>query len=87
MARNKFPGTCYRCGEAVQPGDGHFELFRGRFRVQHASCAIKFRGTPDPQRQRDRIVRLKSAALGTGKAAKRARKALREMNELEAPHD
>jgi len=49
--RNKYPGTCYRCGGHVAEGDGHFERFRGRFRVQHAECAIKWRGTQDPARK------------------------------------
>lgn len=44
--RNRFAGTCYRCGEHVAPGDGHFERLIGRgWRVQHATCAIKYRGT------------------------------------------
>lgn len=56
--RNKFPGTCYRCGEHVAAGEGHFEYEnapglrwpQGQFQrnwplVQHAACAITFRGT------------------------------------------
>jgi hypothetical protein len=52
--RNQHPGTCYRCGKAVAVGDGHFEKITaknrrpgesGKWRLQHASCAIKFRGT------------------------------------------
>lgn len=44
--RNKFPGTCYRCGERCEAGDGHFERLPGiGWRVQHATCAIKYRGT------------------------------------------
>jgi len=43
--RNKFPGKCYRCGEIVAVGDGHFERFAGGWRTQHAGCAIKYRGT------------------------------------------
>ena len=43
--RNRFPGTCYRCGERVKAGEGHFERYRGGWRVQHASCAIKNRTT------------------------------------------
>lgn len=46
--RNKFPGTCYRCGTRVEVGEGHFErLGRIRpvvWRTQHADCAIKYRG-------------------------------------------
>lgn len=38
--RNKYVGTCYYCGEHCEAGDGHFERFRGGWRVQHASCAF-----------------------------------------------
>ena len=41
--RNKYAGTCYRCGKTVAPGDGHFERHQGGWRTQHASCAIKHR--------------------------------------------
>ncbi len=41
--RNKYPGFCYRCGEPVKVGDGHFERHNGGWRTQHASCAIKAR--------------------------------------------
>ena len=52
--RNKHPGTCYRCGGVVDVGDGHFEKVRPdtpeaqrgqKWRLQHASCAIRYRGT------------------------------------------
>jgi hypothetical protein len=44
--RNKYPGTCYRCGKRVEVGEGHFERIPGKgWRVQHAECAIKYRGT------------------------------------------
>lgn len=56
--RNKHPGICYRCGETVAPGDGHFERvsdalrrkvratkITGKWAMQHAECAIKYRGT------------------------------------------
>lgn len=76
--RNKFGGNCYRCGTLVEPGAGHFERFRGSFRVQHASCAIEFRGTPDPERDADRLRRLRNLAEGTGKSAQRARRILRK---------
>lgn len=42
--RNKYSGTCYRCGERVEVGAGHFERHAGGWRTQHASCAIKHRG-------------------------------------------
>ena len=38
MARNQYGGDCYRCGEWVKPGDGHFERVIGKgWRVQHAA--------------------------------------------------
>jgi hypothetical protein len=46
--RNRYPGTCYRCGKHCAAGDGHFEKIPGTrngWRVQHANCAIKYRGT------------------------------------------
>lgn len=52
--RNRFPGTCYRCGKPVAAGAGHFEKITernrrpgetGTWRTQHASCAIEHRGT------------------------------------------
>lgn len=41
--RNRYPGTCYRCGGHVAAGAGHFERHSGSWRVQHADCAIKHR--------------------------------------------
>jgi hypothetical protein len=41
--RNKYPGTCYRCNTLVKKGEGHFERYQGAWRVQHATCAIKFK--------------------------------------------
>lgn len=44
--RNRYPGPCYRCGKTVEAGAGHFERVIGKgWRVQHAECAIKYRGT------------------------------------------
>jgi hypothetical protein len=43
--RNKYAGTCYRCGETVAPGKGHFERHQGGWRTQHANCAVLYRGT------------------------------------------
>lgn len=44
--RNKYSGICYRCGKIVEIGEGHFERIIGKgWRVQHAQCAIKYRGT------------------------------------------
>lgn len=83
--RNKYPGICYRCNERVEAGDGHFERFAGGWRTQHASCAIKFRGTPDPAREALRPAqeaarqrRLEQLATQTGPKAQRARRQLRD---------
>lgn len=56
--RNRFPGTCYRCGGYVEAGKGHFERVGARqlsklgesvrgkkWLLQHSDCAIEFRGT------------------------------------------
>lgn len=43
--RNKYPGICYRCGKQVDARAGHFERYQGGWRLQHATCAIKYRGT------------------------------------------
>lgn len=85
--RNKFPGICYRCGENVAVGAGHFEKMPGHgWRVQHATCAIEFRGCPDDvtlernamqRRQRNRTDAI--IAQGTGKSAQRARRRLRDL--------
>jgi len=44
--RNKYPGTCYRCGERVEAGEGHFERYQGVWLTQHDLCAVKYRGVP-----------------------------------------
>lgn len=83
--RNKYSGTCYRCGKVVAPGDGHFERLNGQWLVQHATCAIQFRGTNTGKEQlvsralaghRDRMEIL---ATGTGKAARNARRFLKRV--------
>lgn len=76
--RNKFPGECYRCKSWVPAGEGHFERLGSTWRVQHATCAIKHRGTPDPVREARRTAALQSRAKGTGKQAQRARAALKD---------
>ena len=56
--RNRYPGTCYRCGKTVLAGQGYFERFdrnnkagwtdaekRSRWRVQHVACAKIHRAT------------------------------------------
>ena len=54
--RNRYPGYCYRCGEHVAASAGHFEKVphTSRWRVQHAECAIKFRGTDGAFAQKPR---------------------------------
>lgn len=54
--RNRFPGTCYRCGQLVRKGEGHFERQHDRWQTQHAECAIKYRGT-DAGRNGFRVAR------------------------------
>lgn len=56
--RNKYPGKCYRCGQNVGPGDGHFERIAGGWRVQHAGCAIHFRN----KKRDDKMQRLEEQA-------------------------
>lgn len=62
--RNKYPGTCYRCGLHVAAGQGHFELTKGahgsKWRTQHAICAITWRGKPAPTKSVARGEFLKS---------------------------
>lgn len=47
--RNKYSGYCYRCGGFVDRGEGHYEIMRNgrgsKWRLQHADCAVKYRGT------------------------------------------
>lgn len=56
--RNKYPGVCYRCQMYVEPGDGHFERYRGGWRMQHADCAIRWRGKDAPSVEEARQARL-----------------------------
>ncbi len=76
--RNAYPGICYRCGKWCGAGDGDFERFAGRFRVQHAHCAIINRGKPDPARTAYNLKMMFERAKGTGKRAQKARRKLRE---------
>jgi hypothetical protein len=41
--RNKYPDNCYRCGKLVESGAGHFERYKGHWRVQHARCCLEHR--------------------------------------------
>lgn len=39
MARNKYVGYCYCCGKWIEPGFGHFERYRGGWRIKCVKCA------------------------------------------------
>ena len=55
--RNKHKGICYRCGKVVEVGGGHFERYKGGWRVQHASCAIKYRRLKEErQREENKLI-------------------------------
>jgi hypothetical protein len=58
--RNKYAQSCYRCGDMVAPGAGHFERIAngwGKWRTQHADCAIRWRGKPAPSMVEARAAR------------------------------
>jgi hypothetical protein len=82
--RNRFPGECYRCKAWVPAGEGHFERIGGGWRVQHAACAIEFRGTIDPVRDEMSKRRTEWLETQTGIRGQRARKRLREREALSA---
>lgn len=48
MARNKYPGRCYCCGEWIEPGYGHFERVRG--------------GWPRPAQVADQVCKMRQRA-------------------------
>ncbi len=39
MARNKYAGYCYCCGKWIEPGFGHFERYKGCWRIKCVKCA------------------------------------------------
>lgn len=39
MARNKYPGYCYCCNNYIEPGFGHFERHKGKWRIKCVKCA------------------------------------------------
>jgi hypothetical protein len=51
--RNKYAGICYRCHGNVPAGAGHFERHLGKWRTQHADCAIKAKQQADERQDRD----------------------------------
>jgi hypothetical protein len=82
--RNQFAGTCYRCGQTVEAGEGHFERMPWgsavKWRTQHAHCAITHRGEADAvtelrnkQQAALNAKRQREKAQGTGRGAQRAR--------------
>lgn len=86
--RNRYPGTCYRCGKTVAAYEGHFErspVAGEKWRLQHASCAIENRGKPDAARaahtaamHQRRLDKWREQAKGTGRTAQRARRKLKD---------
>lgn len=58
MARNRYPGTCYCCGEYVPTGYGHFERYRGGWRIKCVKCASG-RPVKSTDREVKRAVRLR----------------------------
>ena len=70
--RNKYPGTCYRCSLEVAAGDGHFEKHPsafGKWRTQHADCAIRWRGKPAPSQDEARKAHLAATSKATRRRA------------------
>lgn len=47
MARNKYPGYCYKCGKYTEPGYGHFERRNDRWYIHCVKCASGRVLTPD----------------------------------------
>ena len=58
MARNRYPGTCYCCGEYVPTGFGHFERYRGHWRIKCVKCASG-RHVKSTDREVKRAIRLR----------------------------
>lgn len=53
VMRNKYAGVCYRCHGNVAAGAGHFERHQGKWRTQHADCAIKAKQPAEDINARD----------------------------------
>ena len=62
MARNRYPGICYRCGKPVPVGYGHFERHGAGWLIKCVKCTSgrKVRDT-DPE-----VVRAKKLAVQAG---------------------
>jgi hypothetical protein len=72
--RNQFSGFCFRCGDSVRPGDGHFQKAgsgnRVKWLVQHKDCAIRWRGAkPPPTKEEARLARAKNFKDSTSEKA------------------
>jgi len=50
LMRNRFPGTCYRCGKTVKKDEGHFERNKGSWRVQHVTCCLEHKAKKEEER-------------------------------------
>lgn len=58
MARNRYPGTCYCCGEKVPTGYGHFERYKGGWRIKCVKC-VSGRVVRDSDKEVKRAIRLR----------------------------
>ena len=47
MARNVYGGYCRECGRWTPPGFGHFERYRGGWRVHCVECASGRKLSPE----------------------------------------
>lgn len=57
MARNRYAGYCYCCGEFTPVGYGHFERYRNSWRVKCVKCASG-RTVKDTDREVQRVIKL-----------------------------
>ena len=65
--RNRYPGYCYRCGDLVAAGEGHFERHGFQWRTQHADCALTWRHKPAPTLDDARAARSSRVQGRSGK--------------------
>ena len=59
--RNRYEGTCYKCGGYVPVGYGFFERDRGRWRVQCVKCCDG-RNVKETDNEVERAKRLRKKA-------------------------
>lgn len=57
MARNRYSGYCYRCGKYVPVGYGHFERYKGTWRIKCVKCASG-RIVKDSDKEVQRAIKL-----------------------------